>query len=49
MRIKLRKKKEELTRELWMKEWLERREEWKMSAKQLHLQFRSCEEGGETD
>ena len=39
MMIKLRKKKEELIREWWVRLWLKRREEWKRSAQKLHLQF----------
>ena len=36
MSIKLKKKKEEITMEWWMTDWLEKREEWKISTQKLH-------------
>ena len=39
LKIKLRKRKKKLTREWWMKDWLQDKEEWKRIGRKLHLQF----------
>ena len=39
MRMKLRRRKKELSKEWWVKEWIKDEAKWKQAGRKLHLQF----------